>query len=120
MSRYGFTWRAWRAAKAEARRALIDRARIQSTISYQELASRITAIAVEPWSTALHVLLGEISTEEDAAGRGLLSAIVVHKDGDKMPGPGFFNLAADLGRATSDRLKYWIREVEFVFRIWRR
>jgi len=38
-------------------------------------------------------MLGEISQEEDAAGRGMLSVIVVHKVGDMQPGPGFFQLA---------------------------
>jgi hypothetical protein len=35
-------------------------------------------------------MLGEISQEEDEAGHGMLSVIVVHKYGDMQPGPGFF------------------------------
>jgi len=37
-------------------------------------------------------------------GRGMLSVIVVHKEGDMQPGPGFFELAGELGRDTSDIL----------------
>jgi hypothetical protein len=48
-------------------------------------------------------MLGEISLE-GAAGRGMLSVIVVHKDGDMQPGPGFFELAEELDRDTSDIL----------------
>ena len=55
-------------------------------------------------------MLGEISEEEDAAARGMLSVLVVHKGGDLMPGPGFFDLAASLGRNTTDRLKFWAEE----------
>jgi hypothetical protein len=35
-------------------------------------------------------LLGQIPSEEDAAGRGMLTVIVVHKVGDMQPSPGFF------------------------------
>ena len=56
-------------------------------------------------------MLGQISEEEDAAGRGMLSVLVVHKDGDKMPGPGFFTLAKKLGRDISDRDKCWSDEL---------
>ena len=35
-------------------------------------------------------MLGEISSAEDAAGRGMLTVVVVHKAGDMQPGPGFF------------------------------
>ena len=41
-------------------------------------------------------------TVTHAAGRGMLSVIVVHKQGDMQPGPGFFELAQRLGRDTSD------------------
>ena len=35
-------------------------------------------------------MLGDISSAEDDAGRGLLTVVVVHKSGDMKPGPGFF------------------------------
>lgn len=43
-------------------------------------------------------MLGEVSVEEEAADRGLLSVLVVHKVGDMQPGPGFFELANELGQ----------------------
>ena len=36
-------------------------------------------------------MLGEIGTEENAAKRGILTVIVVHKSGDMEPGAGFTN-----------------------------
>jgi hypothetical protein len=60
-------------------------------------------------------MLGEISSSEDEAGLGLLSVIVVHKDGDMMPGPGFFELAEELGRRFEDRTVFWITELKRVY-----
>jgi hypothetical protein len=48
-------------------------------ISYSDLVSRIETIRMEPDSFALAHMLGEISEEEDAAGRGMLSVIVILK-----------------------------------------
>jgi hypothetical protein len=93
---YGYTDAQWDAAKEEMRAVLIARARDEKTISYTELTREVHAI--------------HFSREEDAAGRGMLSVIVVHREGDKRPGPGFFTLAKKLGRDTSDREKCWVDE----------
>lgn len=53
----------------------------------------------------------QVSEEKDAVRGGMLSLIVVHKEGDKMPGPGFFVLAKKLGRDTSDRERCWSDEL---------
>jgi hypothetical protein len=87
-------------------------------IPYSDLVSRIGTIRMEPDSFALAHLLGEISEEEDAAGRGMLSVIVVHKDGDMQPGPGFFQLAKKLGRDTSDKTTCWVEELRRVHGHW--
>jgi hypothetical protein len=63
-------------------------------------------------------LIGEISCEEDADGRGMLSVVVVHKGGDMQPGPGFFELAEQLGRDTSNILKCSIEELHRVHAVW--
>lgn len=118
MTRFGFSDAEWEAAKGEARRAMIERARIRGSIPYSELVTRIGAIQFEPHDVRLFNLLGETSIEEDEAGRGMLSAIVVHKHGDMQPGPGFFELASELGRDTSDILKCWVNEFKKVHRIW--
>jgi hypothetical protein len=71
-----------------------------------------------PHDPRLWHLLGEISRIESKAGRGMLSALVVHKRGDLQPGPGFFELADELGHDTSDIEKFWIQEVKKVFAAW--
>ena len=67
-------------------------------------------------------MLGETSTDEDAAGRGLLTAVVVRKE-DGRPGRGFFDkLARDRGRVFPDtesgRDCFWIEELERVYSSW--
>jgi molybdopterin synthase catalytic subunit len=117
-TKYGYEQHEWDAAKAEMREALIERAKVRGMIPYSELVEKITTIELEPNSFALAAMLGEVSTEEDAADRGMLSVIVVHKVGDMQPGPGFFELAGELGRDTSDILKCWVDELKKVHRVW--
>jgi hypothetical protein len=116
--RYGFEIAVWEAAKEEMRQVLIDRAAVRGMIPYSELVDQISTVHFDPDSYALAHMLGEISTAEDAAGRGMLSVIVVHKDGDMQPGPGFFELAKRLGRNTSDILKCWVEELHRVHQEW--
>ena len=87
-------------------------------ISYSDLVARIDSIHMEPDSFALAHMLGEVSEAENAAGRGMLSVIVVHKDGDMQPGLGFFELAKKLGRDTSDKTACWVEELRRVHRSW--
>lgn len=115
---YGYEPHEWQAAKSEMRDALIERARVRGMIPYSELVEKITSISLEPNSFALAAMLGEVSSEEDAEDRGMLSVIVVHKVGDMQPGPGFFELAKELGRNTSDILKCWIDELKKVHGTW--
>ena len=117
-SKYGYKAEDWAAAKEEMRQILMERASLRGMIPYSDLVSRIETIRMEPDSFALAHILGEISEEEDAAGRGMLSVIVVHKVGDMQPGTGFFQLAKKLGRDTSDILVCWMDELKRVHRHW--
>lgn len=118
VNKFGFDEVEWDEAKEQAKKVLVERARICGTIPYSELVTLIDAISLEAHDARLFHLLGEISTEEDAAGRGMLTAIVVHKDGDMQPGPGFFELAKELGRDTSNIALCWIDEVKKVYSAW--
>lgn len=118
MNKFGFSEDDWNAAKAEMRQILIERVRSGPTISYSELAGSVNSIDFQPDSFAFHHMLGEISTEEDSQGRGMLSVIVVQKDGEMQPGSGFFELAKRLGRDTSDSLKFWSEELQWVSDYW--
>lgn len=117
-AKYGFSPAKWLAAKDEARTAMIARCKLQSTITYTELAESIHSIKLSADDHRLRFLLEEISTDEDKVGRGLISAIVVHCGGSRMPGNGFFDLAARRARDTTDHTTCWINELNFVHQQW--
>jgi hypothetical protein len=108
---HGLPAAAWEAAKEEARGLMRDRAVRRRPLIYSELVEGMTAIRLEPRDPRLAHFLGQISREEHNAGRGLLTALVVHKH-DGLPGDGFFELAAELGRSTTDRVKCWLAEID--------
>jgi molybdopterin synthase catalytic subunit len=116
--KHGFAQSDWDAAKEEARAVMIDRAKLRGMIPYSELVRHMKSIKIEAHDPRLFHMLGEISSEEDAAGRGMLTVLVVHKVGDMQPGPGFFELAKRLGRNTSNILKCWVDELHKVHAIW--
>jgi hypothetical protein len=118
--RFGFPIETWRKAKLESKSALEGRAKVRGMMPYSELVRHIHAIPFEAHDVRLFALIGEITEEEDAAGRGMMSALVVHKVGDMQPGPGFFELAERLGKDTSDILRCWIAEVKKVHAVWSR
>ena len=94
MNPFGFTDVEWTSAKDQAKAAMIAAMRgPRGTIYYSELVSKISAISLEARDIRLDALLEDVSSEEDAAGRGMLSVVVVHKTCDMQPGPGFFRLA---------------------------
>jgi hypothetical protein len=68
------------------RQILVEHAGLREMIPYSDLVLRIETISMESDSFALAHMVGQISEEEDAAGRGMLSVIVVHKVGDMRPG----------------------------------
>jgi hypothetical protein len=110
---YGYRTETWERAKQEAIRAIIEQGRQGSSIFYSDLTRRIRSIGFGPHDAILHHLLGQISTEEDQAGRGMLSVLVVRKE-DGMPGQGFFDLAKDLGRDVTEKERCWSDETRLV------
>ena len=65
-------------------------------------------------------ILGEISEDEVTAGRPMLSAVAVGVEGKA--GPGFFELARQLGRLkdTETETAFWERERKAVYEAWKR
>jgi hypothetical protein len=65
-------------------------------------------------------ILGEICEDEVSAGRPMLSAVAVGISGK--PGPGFYDLARELGRMRreGDDHAFWRTELEAVYKAWRR
>lgn len=84
------------------RRELAACAAAGATVTYQELARR----AAVPGPHAIHrltTLLEDMVREDHFAGRPLLAALAVSRaqrssQGDGVPGRGFFQLLAELGR----------------------
>jgi len=107
-------------AEAEVRRILVKRAKKRELITYLELTSLIRTSELVPNSKHLAALLTSVSCSERAAGRGLLSAIVVRKikTGYGLPGIGFFSKFAGVKR--KDFRNFWQKERDKVFRAWRR
>ena len=77
--RLGFKKTEWDSFKKEARDILITVASQRQMITYGELASQITTIQVEPHDMVLWEIIGDVARDEEQAGRGLLSVVVVHK-----------------------------------------
>jgi len=102
---------------------LIKAAQNRSTIGYQDVAA-IMGLPMTGNHMARETgqMLGEISQNEHARGRPMLSALVVRVDGS--PGPGFFVLARDLGKlkdgTKEDEKRFWQGERDAVFKTWRR
>ncbi len=116
--KHGFTPCDWEAAKTEARSVMIERAKVRGMITYSDLVKKITTIEIAAHDPRLFHMLGEISSEEDAAGRGMLTVVVVHKQGDMQPGTGYFELAESLGRDTGNILECWVDELRRVHATW--
>jgi hypothetical protein len=114
----GYPIKKWKDAKQEAKAVLIERAKARDVISYFELTANVTAIKLDSDSLALRTMVREIGVEENAAGRGMLSALVVYRAGQKQPSLGFFALAGRLGKNTNDILRCWNRELKRVYRYW--
>lgn len=110
----------WAEAKQQAIAAMVDRAKVRGMIPYSDLVNKIDAVRFQAHDTRLFHLLGEVSVEENASGRGMLSVVVVHKHGDMQPGPGFFVLGQHLGYDTKDLLKFWVEQLHKVHGYWSR
>jgi len=120
MMEYGFTDSEWRSAISEAIAILQECAAAQSGwVTYGDLASRLKSIRIDPFGGPMNHLLTKVSEEENAAGRPLLSAIVVREE-DKTPGNGFFTLAKWLGFKFSDPDDFWIKEFTKATDYWKK
>jgi hypothetical protein len=100
-------------------------ARAHSTIAYSELATELAragGIALDPHSSALAALLGQVNLLEHESSRPLISATVIYKTGNPEPGPGFWTFAReigiDLGASEHARLEFWARELQRCHEFW--
>ena len=95
----------------DLRQKLIEVAKSKGTISYLELRPDAPQTLAAP--------LDEINKYEQGEGRPLLSAVVVHKEGDGMPGVGFFTIAWELGQyGGGEADQDWKQELKRVWGYW--
>ena len=84
----------------KVREHLIELARKERTITYQELSDQCKLNLVmrdsENARAEIGRILGKISTFEHENGRPLISSLVITK-GDNYQGDGFYKLAEELG-----------------------
>ena len=102
---------------------LIRAAQHHGIVTYQELADLVgLPLQGNYMGKELGHYTGEISREESEHGRPMLSAIVVGSSGK--PGGGFFVLAKELGKLTSDdpaeQNAFWEAEKRAVYETWKK
>ena len=94
MKRADFTNKEWDNIKGEIHSILVGVAKSKKLINYSDLVKRMKTVTLHTDNVdevqILAELLGEISGEENKHARGMLSALVIHKTGDREPGLGFF------------------------------
>jgi molybdopterin synthase catalytic subunit len=96
-------------------RAILEKvASDRGTVAYSEVVSQVKALHLERDSPLFAQMLDEISRQSNSEGRGMLSAVVVHKGDDRRPGDGFFKLSRELGRDTSDPIVFHAVELQRV------
>jgi hypothetical protein len=123
---HGHSTGEWLTTRDWLGRRLHQVARDQKTTTYGELCSDMATagmLRLEPHSSALAALLGQVNILEHEAGRPLITAVVVHKGGDMYPGVGFWNMARDVGvdpGATEEaRLCFWVAEFTRCHTYWK-
>jgi hypothetical protein len=116
--RHGFDDAAWERAKQEARQFMYWIAKKKGLTAYSDLVAQVRSVRMEPHDARLAHFLGEIATEDDESGLGLTTVVVVHKHGDRKPGPGFFELAELRGRDVGDIEACWVQELNAVYICW--
>ena len=120
-STYDYAPATWQAAKDLVQQQIVSNLRNPRILltTYGDLVRDVGHIIDfgTPRNAVFHCLLGQISDEQEEKGRGLLTALVVHKD-DLHPGVGFFEGAAQWGRDISDRDRCWNQEIERLQKVW--
>jgi hypothetical protein len=97
---------------------LILAAKYRGIIQYQEIAQILGLPKSGNYmGSMIGYILGEISDDEVANGRPMLSAIAVGVKG--LPGEGFYALARQLGRLKDDNNQaFWEKERQNVYKTW--
>ncbi len=92
-------------------------------ITYGEIGELVGAPSGSLMGRVVGIVLGLVTDQERAAGRPMLSAVVVSSTNQR-PGPGFYGLATTYDRLPADatseeRLAFWEAELAAVRDAWR-
>jgi hypothetical protein len=117
-SKFGMSDEQWSLAVSEVREAILEAARERRMTWYGEIASKVEVVSVDPYSALMNHLLGAVFEDEHEYRRPALTSIVTHKDGDKEPGSGFYEMARDLGYRFSEPYIFWAQQVQGVFKLY--
>ena len=115
--KYGLSEVAWDTIKAEMRHILIGLAKRRKTICYSDLAEQIQTAYIHYRAPAFMRILGEVVTEDMAAGQPNLAVLVVQKQTGRC-GAGYFKQAAAEGHDVSDPEAFWQAEFKRVCDYW--
>ena len=99
---------------------LVQAARAREFVHYGELATMLGIDMDNPhFGAQVGKVLGGISEDEVAAGRPMISAIVVSKD-DMLPGSGFVKLGQELHKVDpgEDEIGFAVRQIKRVHDYW--
>lgn len=105
----------WAEARGEVRGYLERARRDQATVTYEEVRMANQRPEVRRNRHALRALLYEIAAGDVAAGRPMLTALVVSK-ATRVPGAGFFLAARELyGEEVEPRNLFWLTELSRLY-----
>ena len=115
----------WRENLETGTQLHVDVARRGGLTYYSWITERLPH-EMDPHSPAFAALLGEMSTEEHAHDRPLLSCLCIYKGGND-PGPGFWAISHELGLIPSpktmsdeEKERFWSEMVRRSHDYWRR
>jgi len=117
LAQFGLNDEEWDTAKAQVRQAILDAAYDRRMTWYSEVAANVDVVHLDPHSALMNHLLGAVFEDEHEARRPALTSIVTHRDGDKEPGAGFYDMARSLGYDVREPYIFWAQQVQDVFKL---
>jgi hypothetical protein len=115
-SQFGLTDAQWDVAKQQMRLAILDAAYDRRMTWYGEVAARVDAVPLDPYSALMNHLLGAVFEDEYTAGGPALTSIVTQTYGDQEPGADFYTEARTLGYRFTEPFVFWTEQVQNVFK----
>lgn len=116
-TRSGFTTEEWDEMRAETQRVLAEVGAHRGTITYGELALRVSGGRMSARSATLMELLDDACREHDREHGSVMATVVVRADSGR-PGEGYFVHMERAGYDVNDREALWRQEAQRVWDGW--